>query len=383
MTNKHLKVAIIGVGFIGKQHIEAIHRIPNTSVVALVEPSIEQAAKIASEYGIEHYYDSMTKMMNDIEVDVVHICTPNFLHYPMAKEALESGLHVFCEKPLSLTASESKELAELAKSTGLKAAVNHNYRANAMVREMRHRVVNGAIGKPLMVVGQYIQDWLMFEDDYDWHFDPEKVGPSRSVADIGSHLFDLIQFVMNENITRLYAELITVYPTRKKREQFGETFALEYGDEVSEVEVKNEDGAFIIAELESGVKVSMTISQVTGGYKNGVELIVSGSKNSLTWNQEQADHLIIGKRNEGNELLYADQKYLDPSLKRFISLPNGHSVGWADAFKNSIAEFYLDLRDQAIEENSYVSFEAGHRLMRLVEASLLSSKEKRWVEIDI
>ncbi|AMC94655.1 hypothetical protein AOC36_08245 [Erysipelothrix larvae] len=381
--SKKIQAAVVGVGFIGKQHIEAIHRIPNTQVVALVEPNGESAKRAAESYGIDHYFTSIDDMLNMDGIDVVHICTPNFLHYPMAKQCVEAGLNVFCEKPLSLTTLESNELKELARKHSVYTAVNLNYRSNVMIREMKHRISSGMIGTPLLGQAQYIQDWLMFDTDYDWHFDPSKVGPSRSVADIGTHLFDLIQFVYGEKIVKVFADLMIVYPTRKKREQTGETFALEYGDTVTEVDVVNEDAAFILVQLESGIKVSMDISQVTGGYKNGVELVVSGSKHSLSWHQERADRLIIGNRASGNEELYADPKYIDPSLRRFISLPNGHAVGWADAFKNSISEFYEDIRNDGHNDSqSYVDFETGHTLMKLVEASLQSSKEKRWIDME-
>ncbi|WP_078055126.1 Gfo/Idh/MocA family protein [Erysipelothrix larvae] len=383
IISKKIQAAVVGVGFIGKQHIEAIHRIPNTQVVALVEPNGESAKRAAESYGIDHYFTSIDDMLNMDGIDVVHICTPNFLHYPMAKQCVEAGLNVFCEKPLSLTTLESNELKELARKHSVYTAVNLNYRSNVMIREMKHRISSGMIGTPLLGQAQYIQDWLMFDTDYDWHFDPSKVGPSRSVADIGTHLFDLIQFVYGEKIVKVFADLMIVYPTRKKREQTGETFALEYGDTVTEVDVVNEDAAFILVQLESGIKVSMDISQVTGGYKNGVELVVSGSKHSLSWHQERADRLIIGNRASGNEELYADPKYIDPSLRRFISLPNGHAVGWADAFKNSISEFYEDIRNDGHNDSqSYVDFETGHTLMKLVEASLQSSKEKRWIDME-
>lgn len=382
MEAEKIYAAVVGVGFIGKQHIEAISRIPNTEVVAIVQTKLEDAKKAAALYGIKNYFTDIEDLSSLDRVDVVHICTPNYLHYPMAEKLIMMGMNIFCEKPLSLTAKESKELAELAKDKKVLTAVNLNYRGNVMVREMRQKIMSGDIGKTILGQAQYIQDWLMFDTDYDWHFNPELVGPSRSVADIGSHLFDLIQFVYDEKIVRVFADLITVYPVRKQREQFGETFALEYGDEVTEVEVVNEDAAFILVELESGVKVSLDISQVTGGYKNGLELVISGSKHSLTWNQEKADKLVVGKREEGNEVIYADAKYVDKSLRRFISLPNGHAVGWADAFKNSIAEFYLDIRNNGNnKDNSYVDFEAGHYLMKLVEASLESSKQQRWIDI--
>ena len=379
---KTLNSVIVGVGYIGKQHIEAIRRIPNTHILAVVEPDIEKAKKSAETFGIEHYYSDLDQALTLEGIDVVHICTPNYLHYPMAKKVMEKGINVFCEKPLSLTAAQAIELAELSKKHHVSSAVNHNYRANVMVREMKHRIESGAIGKPLMIFGQYVQDWLMFEDDYDWHFDPELVGPSRSIADIGTHLFDLIQFTLGQKITKLFAELVVAYPTRKKYEIVGETFSNLKAGNFEEVKVENEDGAFIIAELEDGTKVNMVISQVTGGFKNGLELTVSGSKHSVTWKQEEADRLEIGKREAGNEMIYADAKYIDKSLERFISLPNGHAVGWADAFKNSIAEFYRDLHANGEnQEKSYVDFQEGAYLMKLVETALQSNQEKRWINV--
>lgn len=379
MQNK-IKAAVVGVGFIGKVHIEAINRIANCEVVAIVQTNIDDAKALANTYGIENYFNTIEDLIAYGDIDVVHVCTPNYLHYPMAKKLLEANFNVFCEKPLSLTSEEALELSELAKARNLKTAVNLNYRGNVMVKQMRHLIKTKEIGRPLLAQGQYIQDWLMFDTDYDWHFDPKLVGPSRAIADIGTHLFDFVQYVFDEKITRVFCDTIIAYDTRKQREQFGETFALEYGDVIAEVEIENEDGAFIICELESGVKVSLDISQVSGGFKNAMELVVSGSKYSVSFNQERADRLIIGKRDGGNEEIYADAKYVDSSLKEYIGLPNGHAVGWADAFKNSIYEFYKHLRDES-DNYEYVSFEDGYYLMKLVEASLLSAKESRFVEV--
>ncbi len=377
---KTIKAAIVGPGFIGKQHYEAIRRLPNTEIVAVVDPNEENIKAFAREYGIEHTFTSYDDLFSLDELDVIHICTPNALHYPMAKKALEKNVHVFCEKPLSLTTEESEDLVRLAKDSQALHAVNLNYRSNVMVREMKHQVEHN-IGDLLLVKGEYIQDWLMFNTDYDWHFVPELIGPSRTVADIGTHLFDLIQFTTGKQIVKIFANLITVYPTRLKREQTGETFSQSYVGEAKEVAIENEDAAIIICELEDGTKASMNLSQVTGGFKNGLSLTISGSKQSLTWNQEESDKLRIGKRNEGNEILYADQKYVNSSLGRFISLPNGHAVGWADAMKNSIHEFYKHINGEVNSSESYVDFYKGHQLMKLVEASVLSSKENRWVEI--
>ena len=379
--NKTLKAAIVGFGFIGKQHYEAIRRLPNTEVVAIIDYKQERAQKNQEQYGIKNSYSSLEDCFKNEEIDVLHICTPNSLHYPMAKEAIIHGVHIFCEKPLSLTSTESFELVELAKKYNVKHGVNLNYRSNAMVREMRSRLINQEIGDLLMVQANYVQDWLMFDDDYDWHFEPEKVGPSRTIADIGSHVFDTVQFVTNQKIRRVYAKLIRVYETRKKRESFGETFAQTYGDKFEEVKIENEDGAMIMAQLDSGQYVNIHLSQVTGGYKNAFKVVVSGSKNSLTWDQERSDRLIIGKRNEGNEEIYADAKYLNEDVRGFISLPNGHAVGWADALKNSVHEFYKTLNETG-SSDSIVDFNDGHYLMKIVEACLESDKTQLWVEIE-
>lgn len=380
MNKKNLKVAIVGPGFIGKQHYEAIRRLPNTEVVAVVGSDIESIKQFAEEYGIENYFSNYDDLFTLSNLDVIHICTPNYLHHPMAKKALENNIHVFCEKPLALSSKETKDLMETAEERQALHAVNLNYRSNAMVREMKYRVQN-EIGDLLLINGQYIQDWLMFINDYDWHFDPKKVGESRTVADIGTHIFDLIQFVTNQNIVKVFADLITVYPIRHKQEKTGDTFNQVYSGDIEEVEVVNEDAAMIICQLEDGTKASINLSQVTGGHKNDLRLTVSGTKKSLTWNQETSDKLFIGNRTEGNQVIYADAKYIDNSLNDFIALPNGHAVGWADAMKNSVQEFYKHIRKEVTSSDSYVDFNKGHQLMKIVEACILSNDEQRWVDV--
>lgn len=377
-----IKAAIIGVGFIGKQHYEAIRRIPGTDVIAVVDADENKVKAFADDYRVPNYFTDVDDLFGLEGLDVIHICTPNAMHYPIAKKALQNNIHVFCEKPLSLTATQSHDLVETAKQHQSLHAVNLNYRSNLMVREMRERIQNHTIGDTLMVQAEYIQDWLMYDTDYDWHFDPEMVGPSRAIADIGSHVFDTVQFICNQKITSVFAELITAYPIRKKREQLGETFSGVYGEGVEEVPVVNEDGAFIIAKLEDGTKLSINVSQVTGGYKNGLQVCVSGSKQSLTWKQEQADRLYIGKRDSGNEMIYADQQYISEQAKRFATLPGGHAVGWADAFKNSIHEFYLAMDQNATNDINYVDFNQGHYLMKIIEACLLSNQKKTWIDVD-
>ncbi len=245
--NKMINVAVVGTGFIGKQHLEALARLPYIRVVAVVESNPKHAEAFKQNYAIDHVFSFIDELYSLDELDAVHICTPNALHYPMAKSVLEHHYHVFCEKPLSLTACEAKELTALAQQQGKVCAVNLNYRSNAMVRELKARIDDGSLGDILFMKGEYIQDWLMFDTDYDWHFDPKLVGASRTVADIGTHLFDLIQFVSSQRIVAVNAQLIQVYPERIKREARGETFDQSYGDARESVPVVNEDAAIIMA----------------------------------------------------------------------------------------------------------------------------------------
>ncbi|MFV0380288.1 MAG: Gfo/Idh/MocA family protein [Anaerorhabdus sp.] len=376
---KTLEIVVVGGGFIGKQHIEAIRRIPNTHIVAIVEKDIESAKNIAELYNIKNYFDNTDDLYNKLSFDVIHICTPNFLHYSMIKEAILNDVNVFCEKPLCISTFESDELVKIASTSKKIQAVNLNYRSNLMVREMRERIRQNKIGDILFVQAKYLQDLFMFDTDYDWHFDPNKVGASRAISDIGTHTFDLIQFVCDQKITSVFADLSTVYPTRKKREAIGETFSQKYLDYGEDVKVENEDAAIIIAKLQNGVKVSIVISQITGGSKNNFEICVSGSKSSIKWKQEYCDRLYIGRKDGPNEEIFADVSNVSKSVSRFASLPNGHAVGWADAFKNSINEFYRLINN---EEANCVELADGHYLMKIVEACIKSNKDRMWIDIE-
>ena len=384
---KHtLNVALIGTGFIGKQHIEAIRRIPYTHIAAVADCNESSLQKTCEDIGIAHGYTDYHEMLEKEQIDVVHNCTPSAMHYAIDKDIIACGKHVYCEKPLTLRSEESAELVRLAEEKGVATGANFNYRNNAMVREMRERVQNGEAGKPLLVHGSYLQDWLMFDTDYDWRMDPKLGGASRALSDIGSHCFDTIQFILGERIVAVNASILTVYPTRKRTEQSG-TFSASGGKVIDQFHVENEDAAFVIAKFESGLQGFFNISQVCGGKKNALSVNVSGSKESLEWNQEQSDRLLIGKRQTGNEELFVGEAYLTGAVKRFATLPNGHPVGWADAFRNGIQSFYESIWDGSYKTGDphafkwYSDFKNAHYIMKIVEACLESGKTGTWVNV--
>lgn len=379
-----LRVGVIGAGFIGKQHIEAIRRIPGAEVLAVADQNEELAASCARALDIPEHFAFYQDLLADDRIDVVHNCTPSAMHYPINKQVIAAGKHIYCEKPLTLTCAEAEELCGLARDAGVAAGVNFNYRHNAMVQEMRARVRSGYTGRPLLVTAEYLQDWLMFDTDFDWRIDPALGGESRAVADIGSHCFDTAQFVLGKRITRLYAKLMTMHMTRKRCEGGG-THTPGSGKVLEEVQVHNEDAAFILAEFEEGVQALFQVSQVSAGKKNGLRINVSGAARALEWDQERPDRLWIGERDAPNGELYCAPQFLTGDAKAYASLPGGHPVGWADALKNAIASFYTGIRLKSWAEpgdKPYADFEHGLSILRLVDACLESNQENCWIRME-
>ena len=382
---KKLRVGIIGAGMMGRQHTEAARRIPGVEVVALADANEELAKKTCEELCIPGCYSDYMEMLEKEELDVVHNCTPNSLHYSINKEIIAKGINIYCEKPLANTSEETGELVKLAKEAGVFAGVNFNYRQNAMVREMNeraHRVDEDPAedwGRTFMVRGQYIQDWMMYDTDYNWRCDKKVGGESRTIADIGSHWFDTAQFITGKKIVKVYADLYTALKQRKRFKTQGATFTSQSGGEYELVDIDTEDAAFIMVEFEDGVRGIVTVSQISGGHKNDLEISVDGSNYSMTWRQEDADKLWIGARKFGTIEKHAGPEMLQGDAVRYATLPSGHPVGWADALRNGIREFYDSVRGS--EKTNYATFADGDYIVRIVEACLRSDKEKKWVEV--
>lgn len=375
-----LKIAVVGAGFIGKQHVEAIRRIPGTSVVALVDVNEKMGKEAAVKLGIPAFYTDYEEMLIKERPDAVHNCTPSNLHYALNKAVISAGIPVYCEKPLTLGAQESKELAALAEEMQVVTGVNFNYRNHAMVHEIKEQIRQNKIGEPIMIYAEYLQDWLLYETDYNWRMDPAVGGKSRAIADIGSHCFDLAQYVLGKEIKAVYAKLIRVHPFRKKPAGSTETFGKAAGEEYEPVLIQNEDAAYIMTEFEGGLNGLFYVTQVCAGTKNGLKICVSGKKASLTWEQERPDHLSVGNRDKGNEDCYAGASYLTDYAKAFSGLPEGHPAAWTDALTNGIGDFYRKIRQPDYQRVS-ADFEAGHKVMKIVEACLESDREGRWVEV--
>lgn len=378
-----LRVGIIGAGFIGQQHVEAIRRIPGTEIVAIAENNEQIAKNRANQLGIPRCYSNYLEMLKDPEIDVVHNCTPNNMHFTVNCEIIRSKKHVYSEKPLSISTNDSKELVDLVENNKIANGVNFNYRQSSMVQEMHQRILSGSTGRIFMVYGHYLQDWLLFDTDYDWRIDSEIGGPSRAVADIGSHWFDLVQFVTGQKIKSIFANLMTVHPFRRHLAKKEGTFSSHSYIVSQNLPVTTEDAAFILIRLEDGTMGSLIVSQVSAGKKNELSLSVCGSEYSMDWRQEDPDKLYIGNRNRPNEIIYSSFDALTGDAKRYASLPSGHPVAWHDALRNGINEFYIAIRNDTYTNSNqnYATFRSGHQIMQLVEGCIQSHRSNIWVEI--
>ena len=377
-----IKVGVAGLGFIGPAHIEALRRIPGIEVVAVSETSEELAKEKARQMGIAKYHGRFEDLLKE-DIDCVHICTPNNLHFKMAKAALLAGKHVVCEKPLATTVDEGKELLELAKKKGLVHAVHFNIRYYPMVRQMKVMREKGELGEIYSIIGSYLQDWLFYTTDYNWRLEPELSGKSKAVADIGSHLMDLLEYISGVKITEVMADFNTIHPVRKKPLKPVETFTgkMLKPEDYKDVPISTEDYATVLLRFDNGNKGVITVSQVNAGRKNRLSLEISGSKQTFNWCSERPNEMWFGKRNEPNQVLMRDPSLFEKESAELISFPGGHNEGFPDTSKQMFKEVYHNIGKITMKGATFPTFEAGLRELILCERILESNEKQQWVKV--
>jgi len=376
---KKLKAAIFGTGFMGRVHTEALRRLGNIEVTGVAARTPEAARKFAAAMGIERATANYQDLLADPELDAVHICTPNELHFPMAKAAMEAGKNVLCEKPLASTIEEANAMIKLAAEKKLANCTFYNVRAYPQVQNMRGMREAGDLGDILVVQGTYSQDWLLYDTDWNWRIES---GPSRTFADIGTHWCDLAEHITGQRITSLCADLTTFLTTRKKPRGSVETFTGKTlnPSEYDPVPIKTEDFGAMMFALGKQAKGSLTVSQVSVGRKNRLFIEIFGTKASVAWNTEYPDELWIGHRNTPNEIVIKDPSLLAEGARSWADLPGGHSEGYDDTFKQIFRRFYRRVADpQAPIE--YPTFEDGIRQLRVLDSVLESSQKRAWVQV--
>ena len=382
MTHRSdIGAAVIGSGFIGTIHIEALRRI-GVNVVGLLEASPALGATRAEQVGIPTSYATLDDLLGDDRVRVVHVTSPNNLHYSQAKQILAAGRHIVCEKPLALTSAESAELVKLAASSGLVNAVNFNIRFYPLNQHVAELIRGGGVGDVKLVTGHYFQDWLLYDTDWNWRLEPEYGGALRAVADIGSHWLDLTSFVTGCRVESVLADLATVVPVRRKPVKAVETFATDRETETTPVAIRTEDVALIILRFQGGARGSVAISQVSAGRKNSLQYEIDGAAAAVAWDSEQPDNLWIGHRDRPNELLLRNPALMNSLGRAAARLPGGHVEGFADTFAAHFIAIYDDvIAGRPAAHPAYATFAAGHTEMLLGDAIAESARTGRWVDV--
>lgn len=378
-----INVGVIGTGYIGPVHIEALNRISGVKVKAVTDANLELARKTAEKYNIENVYKNYTEILQDHEIEVIHNCTPNRLHYGITKEAIEAGKHILSEKPLAMTLNEAEELVELAEKKGIVTGIDFCYRYYPVVQEMAVRVRRGESGNVRMVSGTYFQDWLFFPTDYSWRLEKTESGESNIAADLGSHWFDLIHFVTGLKVTEVMADFATLIPVRQKPARQVLAFEEVKEAETVDVTIEVEDYAAVLFRLSNGAPGSFSTCQACAGRKSETEFQIYGDKCSFAWNHRRSTELWIGYREKPNETFIETPVLLDPTTVGYATLPGGHPLGYHDAVLNLFKDFYEAIKEgkEPPTKIARPTFATGYEEMKILDALVKSHNTRSWVQI--
>ena len=389
------RVGLIGTGFSARSHVEALRRVPEVEVVAIAGSNPAKSRSAAASLHIPSAR-SVDQMLGAEDVDAIHNCTPNHLHAPLNTAALGAGKHVLSEKPLGLDSAETAAQVEALRAAGVVGGVCFNYRHYPLVGQARAMLAAGQCGTPHFVHGSYLQDWLLYETDWNWRLEPERGGASRAVADIGSHWLDLAQHVLGQRVVSVLADLATLHETRLRPAAEEHTFSAS-GEDVAQAaqaaqaaqgerhSVATEDFGAVLARFDGGCRATFSVSQVSPGCKNRLRLQVDASEASLAWDQEEPNRLWVGRRNEANRELLRDPGLLAPAAAPLAHYPAGHPEGWPDGLKNLFIDFYAAIESRGGGEPhtpSFATFEDAHHVACAVEAMVASNRTGSWTRVD-
>jgi predicted dehydrogenase len=378
-----IRVGIVGTGFAAQCHADALRRLNGVRLVGVASRSPGRASEAAAEMGAAHAYRDVAELIDDAEIDAVHICSTNHLHAQLAATALQAGKHVICEKPLAVDSDGTGDLvaiADTAAASGTLSAVCFNYRHYPIVQRLRTMVADREHGPVHFVHGSYLQDWLLYDSDWNWRVDPAENGPSRAMADIGSHWLDLVQHVTGQRVEQVLADLGTLHKARRRPLVKTSTFEAGDGGEFESVAVDSEDFGSVLIQFADGTRGTFSVSQVSAGRRNRLTFELDAAEAALAWDQERPDTAWIGRR-RAPSLEYPRDAALGVELAR---LPAGHNEGWRETFYNLFADFYAAVgtrRDGGEPETSFATFADGHHTTLLVEAILESHRSRSWVSV--
>ena len=375
-----LRAGVIGTGFIGPVHLEALRRL-GVPIVALCDLP-DRVRSAADRLGIPQAFGDYRELLRSPDVDVVHITSPNRFHCEMSLAALKAGKHVVCEKPLAMNTRETSQIVKLARKAGTVFAVNYNVRFYPAVLSLRQMVAAGELGEIIHVNGSYMQDWLFKDTDYNWRLLPKEGGKLRAVADIGTHWMDTVSFILGAKIDSVLADLGTFHKTRKR--PLGEVQTFSKSDtkmKYASYQVETEDFASVLLRFANGARGNLGVSQVAAGRKNCIRLEIYGSKKSAWWCSEEPEVLRFGQRDGANEIAVRATPAFGGGAAGFMDYPPGHVEGFPDTFKMLFRNIYSTIAAGGSGPRLFATAEDGHQEVAVCEAILKSSKAKSWTRV--
>jgi predicted dehydrogenase len=377
---KRVKAGVIGMGFIGPIHLEALRRLHYVDIAAIASSNEERAKTASEKYGVSKFYGNWEDLVKNPEIEVIHICTPNDLHYPIAKLAMSLGKHVICDKPLTLDKKQSEELVALAEKTGVVNAVTFNTYYYPIVQQAKILVDKGELGHINYLQGNYLQDWMLFDTDYNWRVEAKYQGESRVIGDVGVHCLFMLQSIIGQKITEVYSDFNTFIEKRKKPLERATTYKSSQGA-YEEITVDTDDQATLLLKFDRGTKGVFIGGQCFAGRKNKMDWEIYGSKKSLAWNSEAANELWIGNRLSANEILMKDFNLLDGEAADMCDFTGGIVEGFSETWKNLMRNIYGAVLEGR-HNDSYPSFKDGLQIQKVVDAAVESSRQGKWVRVD-
>jgi len=368
-----IRTGVVGLGFVGLIHIEALRRLGYVDVVAVCD-SYDAEGRAKNQF-VERAYSDYTQMIDQENLDYIHICTPNNSHFEIAKYAMEKDVNVVLEKPMTYTVEEAKELYLLSQEKGLVCAVNFHNRLYSSPAYIRSIIKQGKIGDVTAVTGYYLQDWMLYDTDYSWRLIVEESGKTRVIADIGSHWIDTVEYMTGLEVEEVFADFKIVYETRKKAVGHIESFSTERASEYEEIAIDTEDIATLLIRFNNGAVGNAIFSQSIAGKKNNIEVLIAGTEASAEWSLSNHSDVTIGHRFTPNETVTKDFVMMK-ELSSTFDYPAGHTEGYADAFKQNFKQIY-----NGNPLGLYATFYDGLRQMIINEKIYESAKTEKWVKI--
>jgi predicted dehydrogenase len=350
-------------------------------VLGVLGSSPERSEASRAALKLPRAYRSLEELAVDPELDVVHICTPNHLHFEQASSLLRAGKHVMCEKPVAMTTRESAALIDLAREQQRAGGVCYNLRYYPLCQEARARVASGAIGEPRLVHGNFLQDWLFYPTDWNWRLETQLGGELRAVSDIGTHWLDLAMWLTGHNIVEVCADLATLLPVRERPKGRVETFQAAAGIAAEPVKISTDDYASVLLRFEANLRGVMMVSQVSAGRKASLSFEINGSEGSLAWNSESPNQMWVGHRSQANQQLLKDPSLMSPAARPYSAYPGGHTEGYPDTFLQLFKDFYAHIEKGGDSLPPFPTFQTGHDELVLCQAIAQSARERRWVGI--